>query len=314
MKAFVSILIPCYNAGPWVAQAIQSALDQTYHYKEVIVVDDGSSDNSLEVVRSFGNRIRYETGPNRGGNVVRNRLLHLANGDWLEFLDADDYLFPNKIEKQIQLILDKPELEVIYGPYLELYGNGALEIRAPVIDDDLFANYFRWLYFTTTVLLLRKSAVQAVGGWKEDQKVCQEHELVLRLIKAGKKFALAPEALGVNRIQYDNSVSRRSPLNTLLQRMALSDNLEEYLKSRGEMTEERRVALAQARFLSARSAYLKDPVVARNLCAKALATGPFVPPCGVNRIYQVLFRLFGFESAELVAKAQRKVFGTKVGK
>ena len=81
----VSILIPCYNAARWVGQAIDSAIGQTHPDKEVIVVDDGSTDGSLEIIKSFGNRIRWESGPNRGGNAARNRLLEMARGDWLQY-------------------------------------------------------------------------------------------------------------------------------------------------------------------------------------------------------------------------------------
>ena len=78
----VSILIPCFNAKRFVHEAIESALRQTWPEKEVIVVDDGSQDGSLEVIKNFGDSIRWETGPNRGGNVARNRLLELAKGEW----------------------------------------------------------------------------------------------------------------------------------------------------------------------------------------------------------------------------------------
>jgi glycosyltransferase involved in cell wall biosynthesis/peptidoglycan/xylan/chitin deacetylase (PgdA/CDA1 family) len=309
MQPLVSILIPCYNAGPWIAQCIRSALDQTYANKEVVVVDDGSRDNSLEVIRSFGDRIRYEAGPNRGGNAARNRLLQLSAGEWLEFLDADDFLLPQKIEKQIAMLGAQPALDVIYSPVLHQYGEVALEQLSRVEDDDLYANYFRWAYFSTTVLLLRKAAVIEVGGWKEDQRVCQEHELMLRLILAGKSFGLMREALGVNRVESNESVSRRSPLVTLRQKMALSDQLEAHLLVRGEMTELRRVALSQARFRAARAAYAWEKTWARSLCAKALATGPFVPPTSVNPYFIYCFRAFGFDVAERLASVHRKFFG-----
>src|SRR5690606_31722168 len=96
----VSILIPCYNAERWIGSAIQSALDQTYSDVEVIIVDDGSKDKSVEAIRKFDGEVRWETGPNRGGNPTRNRLLELATGEFLQYLDADDYLLPDKVEKQ----------------------------------------------------------------------------------------------------------------------------------------------------------------------------------------------------------------------
>ena len=77
----VSIIIPCYNAEKYVGEAIESALAQTYPNKEVIVIDDGSTDGSLQVIKSFGHRIRWETGPNRGGSAARNRGIELARGE-----------------------------------------------------------------------------------------------------------------------------------------------------------------------------------------------------------------------------------------
>src|SRR5947208_2592225 len=109
MSTLVSILIPCYNAERWIAQAIESALAQTWPEKEVVVVDDGSTDGSLDVIKQFDGRIRWETGPNRGGNMARNRLRELAGGDWLQYLDADDYLLPDKIDDQMRFLAKAPE-------------------------------------------------------------------------------------------------------------------------------------------------------------------------------------------------------------
>src|SRR5215469_11597547 len=116
MGALISILIPCYNAERWIAHTIDSALAQTWNEKEVIVVDDGSTDRSLDVIRRFRDRIRWETSPNRGGGAVRNRLLELAHGEWIQYLDADDYLLPNKIAAQVRFITAYPDLDVVFGP------------------------------------------------------------------------------------------------------------------------------------------------------------------------------------------------------
>ncbi|HEX5400010.1 MAG TPA: glycosyltransferase [Verrucomicrobiae bacterium] len=97
MASLVSIIIPCYNAETWIEESIQSALDQTWPNKEVIVIDDGSKDGSLEKIKSFDGKIRWESGPNRGGCVARNRGVELARGDWIQFLDADDVMLPDCI-------------------------------------------------------------------------------------------------------------------------------------------------------------------------------------------------------------------------
>src|SRR6516162_5899582 len=116
MSLSVSILIPCYNAERWIAHAIDSALAQTWNEKEVIVVDDGSTDSSLDVIRGFKDRIRWETGSHRGGGAARNRLLELAYGQWIQYLDADDYLLPNKIAHQMGFIAANMGLDVVFGP------------------------------------------------------------------------------------------------------------------------------------------------------------------------------------------------------
>lgn len=309
MNVLVSILIPCFNAGPWVREAIQSALDQTHPHKEIVVVDDGSTDNSLEVILSFGDRIRVETGLNRGGNVARNRLVQLSQGEWLEFLDADDYLMPRKIEKQLALLKDRPNLDVIYSPTKQVYPHNGTEYVTPIEDDDLFANYIRWANFSTTSLLLRKSAVESVGGWKEDQPVCQEHELILRLILAGKQFAMMPEALGINRMQYANSVSRRSPIKVLEHKTRLTDRMESHLRDRGELNDVRRLALAEARYRDARAAYPYDRDFARQLASKAAEHVAITRCRGLNAGYKWAFRLFGLDMAERLATWRRSLLG-----
>ena len=101
----VSILIPCYNAGRWLAATLESALAQTWPHIEVIVVDDGSSDDSPTVARAFeGRGVRLILQPNAGASAARNRALRESRGEFLQFLDADDLLSPGKIAAQISLL------------------------------------------------------------------------------------------------------------------------------------------------------------------------------------------------------------------
>src|SRR5262245_12624798 len=90
----IAVIIPCWNAEKYMSRAIQSALDQDYPSLEIIAVDDGSTDNSLEIIRSFGERIRWQTGSNRGACAARNSGLAIANSTYVMFLDADDELGP----------------------------------------------------------------------------------------------------------------------------------------------------------------------------------------------------------------------------
>jgi glycosyltransferase involved in cell wall biosynthesis len=308
MGPLVSILIPCYNARPWIAECIQSAINQTYPHKEIVVVDDGSTDGSLDVIRDFGDRVHFETGPNSGGGVARNRLVELSHGNWLSFLDADDYLLPEKIKRQMALIASNANIDVVYSPLIELIQKTGRMYQRSVEDDDLYANYIRWDPFSSIAPLWRKSAVLEVGGWNPNQPVCQEHELLLRLIVAGKRFELLCEPLSVYRKVDNASISRRSPLRTLAQKIALTDKLEAYLVASGKLKDEHRRALAQARFEAARTAYAYDKEFAENLIRKIYKTQHAFHPYGdaAPFLYRVAFKAFGFRIAESIAATVRK--------
>src|ERR1041385_7998340 len=103
MEPLVSILIPAYNAERWIADTIRSALAQTWPYKEIIVVDDGSTDRTRSVVEKFDSKsVRIVAQENRGVCSARNRAYELSQADYIQWLDADDLLSPNKIATQLE--------------------------------------------------------------------------------------------------------------------------------------------------------------------------------------------------------------------
>src|ERR1700743_511407 len=105
MKPLVSILIPAYNAEPWIADTIKSALGQTWPRKEIIVVDDGSKDRTLAVARQFaGAEVTVVTQKNAGASAARNQAFTLSRGDYIQWLDADDLLAPDKISRQMAVV------------------------------------------------------------------------------------------------------------------------------------------------------------------------------------------------------------------
>ena len=308
----VSILIPCYNAEGWVAQAIQSAIDQTYGNKEVIVVDDGSSDRSLEIIKSFGDRIRWETQPNQGGNITRNRLLEISTGEWLQYLDADDYLQPDKVGKQVEFLTQHPHVDIIYSPNIYEYhdGNGSRQEILPIPEPhDPWILLARWFLPQTNSPLWRKQAILDVGKWKVEQPCCQEHELYLRLLMANKQFEYYPEAGSVYRQWSEETLCKRNKPETQRQRLAIKDRLEEHLKATNKLTQERLNAINQARFECARMIWLSDRQWARELIAKIGSTEINFVPSGAAapKFYQLIYRLFGFAMAEHIALLKRRI-------
>src|ERR1700758_5505261 len=105
MKPLVSILIPAYNAEEWIADTIRSAIHQTWPHKEIIVVDDGSKDRTAEVARNFApNEVTVVSKENEGAAATRNRALQICRGEYIQWLDADDLLSHDKIERQLAVL------------------------------------------------------------------------------------------------------------------------------------------------------------------------------------------------------------------
>jgi glycosyltransferase involved in cell wall biosynthesis len=239
MSRLVSILIPCFNAERWVAPAIESALAQTWPDKEVIVVDDGSTDCSLDVIRQFDGRIRWESGPNRGGNAARNRLLELARGEWVQYLDADDYLLTDKIERQIEFLVSHSDADVIFSPVImEHWSNigGQRKIEQIPMPHDLWVLLASWKLPQTGAPLWRKQAILEVGGWRNGQPCCQEHELYLRLLIYEKRFAYCATSGAVYRQWSNETVCNRDIPEVHRRRLEIEERLEDHLRGKSELT------------------------------------------------------------------------------
>ena len=309
--SLVSILIPCYNAERWVGQAIESALAQTWAEKEVIVVDDGSKDGSLGVIRSFGDRIRWETGPNRGGNPARNRLLELARGEWLQYLDADDYLLPEKVAGQMEFLAEHPETDVVYGPStIESWSEKESRRELLPIPEphDPWVLLARWYLPQTGAPLWRKQALVDVDGWKPDQPCCQEHELYLRLLMAGRTLTYCPHNGSVYRQWSEQTVCRRDQPEVWRQRLQIEQRAETFLRERNELSPERQWAINMARFEAARFAWQRDQAEALRLMELIRRSDPDFVPAGAaaQSRYRMVYRLLGFRAAETVADWMRR--------
>ncbi len=123
----VSVVIPCYNGERYLREALESALGQTRAPDEILLLDDGSIDESAEIARSFGPRVTVISQKNVGQSATRNRGIDEARGDFIAFLDADDIWLPEKIERQLRLLEATPSLDVIYTPYFSLTPDGATQ-------------------------------------------------------------------------------------------------------------------------------------------------------------------------------------------
>jgi glycosyltransferase involved in cell wall biosynthesis len=306
----VSILIPCYNAERWVAGAIESALAQTWPEKEVIVVDDGSTDGSLNVIKQFGNRIQWETGPNRGGNTARNRLADLASGEWLQYLDADDYLLPEKVARQVEFLAAAPDSDIVYGPVtVEYWSENEVRREREEIPEphDPWVLLVRWFLPQTGCSLWLRNAIYDVGGWKVGQPCCQEHELYLRLLAAGKRFAYCDHGGAVYRRWSQNTVCTRDTREVRRRRLEIVQNAQNFLAARNSLSRVRLTAINQARFETARAAWQCDREESLHIMRLVSNSQPEFLPSGffAHPAYLRLYRLLGFRLTEFIGDLKR---------
>lgn len=216
---FVSIVIPVYNGENYMRSAIDSALGQDYDNLEVIVVNDGSTDNTDEIAKSYRSKIRYFSKENGGVSTALNLAIHNAKGDYISWLSHDDYYLPNKISRQVEELskIDEREKIIPYSDCEILYMRGKTEdgntkfyqmnlkeIPSLTKIDSLKALY-SWSIHGCS-LLIPKRAFITTGYFDPKLITTQDYHLWFEFINAGYLFYCIPEVLMVTR-KHDEQVS-----------------------------------------------------------------------------------------------------------
>ena len=188
--ARVSVVIPTYNSRAYLLQAIESALDQTLPPAEVIVVDDGSTDGTSDLLAPFLKRIRYQRQPNLGVSAARNAGLAMATGEFVAFLDADDFYLAGKLASQVEILQSGLRLAFVHSGWrlVDAQGRPLRDVEpwweAPKLD--LLA-WLRWKPAFPGALLFRRGPLARAGGFNPKLKHAEDVDLMLRLGLLGCK-------------------------------------------------------------------------------------------------------------------------------
>jgi|SRR5271166_2778098 len=216
MKPLVSILIPAYNAAEFVADAIRSAIAQTWERKEIIVVDDGSRDGTAEVARRFASRdIVFVSKENEGASATRNHAFQLSQGDYIQWLDADDLLAPDKIERQLAILREGDSKRMLLS---SSWGHFSYQVkRARFVPTSLWQDLapVEWLlrklgehhFMQTATWLTSRELASAAGPWDTRLHVDDDGEYFCRVLLASEGVRFVPEARVYHRASPSSRVS-----------------------------------------------------------------------------------------------------------
>ncbi|HYF52420.1 MAG TPA: glycosyltransferase family A protein [Planctomycetota bacterium] len=179
----ISVVIPTYNYGRFVCEAVDSVLGQTLQPLEIIVVDDGSTDNTAEVLKPYGNRIRYIYQKNEGLSAARNAGILAARGEWIALLDSDDTWEPRKLELQAAFAAAHPEIDLLGTLELTAADSPQLACEAVFITT---RDFLGGAPFGPSSVLMRKSRAIEAGLFKVDLRSVEDRDMWLRLSTRGK--------------------------------------------------------------------------------------------------------------------------------
>lgn len=199
MSELISIIIPTYNRAKVVGRAIHSALQQTYPHTEVIVVDDGSSDNTAEIVRTLDPRVNYLPQTNQGASAARNNGIKLARGSYIAFLDSDDFWNSDKLEKQLACFHQYPDIGMVDTNvrFLDAQGTTVDPPREFIYVKPAqnrmrdLAYLFQYPYLGTPTVMIRKSILDTVGYFDTSLKTAEDIDLWLRVAEVAPAYYLA---------------------------------------------------------------------------------------------------------------------------
>ncbi|MBI3772188.1 MAG: glycosyltransferase [Gammaproteobacteria bacterium] len=229
-----SVIIPVYNGESTIKRAVESVLAQTWPAHEIIVVDDGSTDSTPSIVTAFGRGIRYFRQDNAGVSAARNCGSQQATGDWLAFLDSDDWYYPDRLRLHAEWIMSDPDLDFLTGDYdyvrpdgsrisgsMEKHASGrAMLIKAAGSDNVVMVEeelgiFIEEHFGDTHTLSVPRQRFLSLGGYPTGYRVCEDVFFLTKVCAVSKRVGVICRPLAAYLI-HGSSATRRDPVQAQL--------------------------------------------------------------------------------------------------
>jgi glycosyltransferase involved in cell wall biosynthesis len=194
-KVRFSVIVPAYNSAAFIAKALDSALSQTLQPAEVIVINDGSSDETLEIVQRFGNKVRCISHENKGLPAARNTGIENAQYEWIALLDSDDLWRADKLERQAAAILENPTADFVYTACYSFFEDKMEKLVPAPPASRIKQELMNWIPFAVSSVVFRRSKAIEIGEFDPAMRLSEEWDMWHRFIKAGAEFVAIDEPL-----------------------------------------------------------------------------------------------------------------------
>jgi GT2 family glycosyltransferase len=316
MSQLVSILIPAYNAERWIGHTIRSAIDQTWSRKEIIIVDDGSRDKTVEIARGFASRdVKVVAQENGGASAARNKALIHAQGDYIQWLDADDILDRDKISAQMRCadvgLTSRTLLSSSFGTFYwrtekaQFVPNTLWQTLSPV--EWLVRRFNDNLWFFPAAWLVSRRLTKNAGPWNENLTLDDDGEYFCRVVSASEGVTFVSEAKSYYR-QSGSAQLSRAKNNRALESLLLSLTLcIEHLRSLEESERTRIASLNLLQGLFTHLSYSADsPALVEKTSSLARALGGELEITRLEAKWRLLRRLLGERAASRVLDGGRR--------
>lgn len=246
-----SVIIPCYNCERYLEETIQSVEAQTYPNVELVLVDDGSTDGTRSIIEHHAGDAVCHYGSNRGASAARTTGTELASGDYIQYLDADDLLTPEALEKRIAA-LETESADVAYSMYRRLRPDDEGFVEGEVVEKTLEEVHsdpeiatFRQFWLPPVALTYSRRIVDKIGDWNEDLPVIQDARFLQDAAFHGAEFVKVPEVLGRYRDHQEESLSTQDEEAFNRDIWVNARQIEErWRKRQGHLTATQKTALA----------------------------------------------------------------------
>ena len=304
-QPLVSIIVPCYNAEPYVSATLESALAQTWTNKEIILINDGSTDNSLAVARRFESRgVRVLDQPNRGASAARNAGLRAARGEFVQYLDADDLLAPDKIAQQLPLLIARGPSALASSAWARFEDHPGRAVFTPFSNwRDLTGVEFLQLHYEEGCMmhpaawLAPRALLDRVDPWNESLSLNDDGEYFARVMLTADRIVFCAEARSYYRSGLRGTLSGRTDSRSLESLFSSVELTIRHLLA-ADSSPRTRAAAAYAWKWTAYELYPGAPALSRAAEAHARALGGSSRSVRAGRRFQIASRIFGWRAAK----------------